>query len=110
MDKSQIVVEQLQIAKLALFSLIAGLPVAAGYSFISAGDSVLWAQVENALSSITPEAKAAGPSVTHNFPAGWTNNPNWNVVVTDCDCPPAAPAPETWSDDGDDGDDDSDDG
>ncbi|MFA5352042.1 MAG: hypothetical protein WC304_02040 [Candidatus Gracilibacteria bacterium] len=87
MNKNQIVIEKRQITKLALFSLLASLPAAAGYALVSGGGSVLWAQVENALRSISPQAQAAGETVTHDFPSGWTNNPNWNVIVADCDCP-----------------------
>jgi hypothetical protein len=89
MNKNHIVIEKRQLTKLALFGLVAGLPAAAGYALVSGGDSVLWAQVENALSSISPDAQAAGETVNHDFPAGWTNNPNWGLIVTDCDCPGA---------------------
>ena len=84
---SKIVIEKRQVAKIALFSLLGSIPGAAAFSLIAQGDSVFWAQVENALSALFPAAKAAG-TVTHDFPGNWTNNPNWNVIVTDCDCPP----------------------
>jgi len=91
MNKKKLSSEKQRVAKLALFGLLAGLSTSAGYALVSGGDSVLWAQIENALSVISPQAQASGESVTYDFPAGWTNSPNWHVIVTDCDCPPPPP-------------------
>jgi intein/homing endonuclease len=83
---SKIVIEKKLVAKIALFSLLGSIPGAAAFSFVTQGDSVFWAQVERALGTLIPSAKASG-TVDHTTPGTWTNNPNWSVVVTDCDCP-----------------------
>ncbi|MCF7836161.1 hypothetical protein K9N08_00695 [Candidatus Gracilibacteria bacterium] len=96
---SKIVIEKKLAAKIALFSLLGSIPGAAAFSFVTQGDSIFWAQVERALGTLIPGAKAVSIYHTVPNPNTWTNNPNWQVIVTDCDCPDGS---SSGDDDGDD--------